>query len=368
MNDASPHGFAEPDSWEGYYARKPPAFSDVPLSLEQWADRQIEPKRWLLGELLSTTSRAVLTADTGLGKTHIGMAMGLAMAAGEAFCHWVGSGRPARVLVIDGEMSKELVQERLADAERRFGKRPEGFFCLCNEDIEMPPLDTEQGQIWLGYLIAYFGYLDFIIFDNLGTLTVGDLTTAESWLPMIQFNKSLTKEKIGVLWINHTGKDPSKDFGTHTRLWALDVAMIATKLANRPEDIAVRLEFLKARQRKPSNRENFEPVDLILDQDRWLTSAPVKPKRKRAGLGSNEKTVLNALETAIQHNGEPSPEFSGMPTGGLVTTVDALESFAMSKLPQEKTKARNQAFRRALESLVANNWIGKHDHYLWSME
>ena len=144
-----------------------------------------------------------MSADTGLGKTHLGFALGFHMAAGVNFCHWK-AGRPARVLVIDGEMSSTLVQERLADAERRLGSRPAGFFCLCKEDVEdMPPLDTEAGQQWLDALIAHIGDLDFLDLDNIMSLTVGNLKEEEDWRPFLPWLRSLTKRHIGSLLINH---------------------------------------------------------------------------------------------------------------------------------------------------------------------
>jgi len=120
-----------------------PDFTGLCLSLEQWEKRESPKRDLVLGSIFSTTTRAILSADTGLGKTHLGFAFAMSIAAGEPFCHWAGSGKPRRVLVIDGEMPAELVQERLADGERRLGRRSEGFFCLCREDIEtMPPIDA----------------------------------------------------------------------------------------------------------------------------------------------------------------------------------------------------------------------------------
>lgn len=175
-----------------------PDFSSVPLTLDQWAQREIQSKDFLLGEVFSTTVRAILSADTGLGKTSFTMAVGFHIAAGRDFCHW-RTQRRARVLFIDGEMPRELMKERLADAERRLGERPDGFFCLCKEDLEdMPPLDSSDlegnmvGQQYLEHLIAHLGWIDFIIFDNLGSLTVGNLADPESWLPMVPYMRHLT--------------------------------------------------------------------------------------------------------------------------------------------------------------------------------
>jgi RecA-family ATPase len=129
--------------------RTPDGSAEVPdpscLSLDYWLSREIAPPNFLMGEWLTTTSRAMLVAATGLGKTNLCMALGFAMAAGLPFLHWRGQ-HPARVLYIDGEMSRRLMAQRLAEAERRLGSRPAHFYILCRDDLEaMPPLNTECG-------------------------------------------------------------------------------------------------------------------------------------------------------------------------------------------------------------------------------
>jgi RecA-family ATPase len=68
----------------------------------------------VLGDWMTTTSRAMLFAPTGAGKTMFGMAVGMRIAAGQGFLH--REGRSARrVLFIDREMSHRLLKARLAD-------------------------------------------------------------------------------------------------------------------------------------------------------------------------------------------------------------------------------------------------------------
>ena len=146
-------------------------YADLPITLDDWHARKLPERDFLLGSIFTTTTRAMLSAKTGLGKTHLGFAFGFAMAAQSSFCHWRAP-RKARVLIVDGEMSVELVKERLADAERRIGKRPESLFMLCKEDAaNMLPLDTEEGQRWLDGLIEHLGGIDFLILDNVMALT-----------------------------------------------------------------------------------------------------------------------------------------------------------------------------------------------------
>ena len=94
------------------------------LSPAQWAARQILPQDRLLGSLFSTTTRSQLSADTGLGKTMLGLAFNFAMRLGVDFLHW-RCRRQASVFILDGEMPLPLVKERLAVAASWFGANSE---------------------------------------------------------------------------------------------------------------------------------------------------------------------------------------------------------------------------------------------------
>ena len=112
---------------------------DIPpnlvLTLDQWAARDLPQPDDLLGEMFSTTTRMLLAADTGIGKTRFGLAVGMRMALGSTFLHWAGR-RPARVLYIDGEMSNRLLKLCLAQEAGRLGQpAPATFMALSREDL-----------------------------------------------------------------------------------------------------------------------------------------------------------------------------------------------------------------------------------------
>jgi hypothetical protein len=94
------------------------------LSAGAWCDRDLAPLDRLMGEWLSTTCRVMLVAQTGIGKTNLALAIAFGLADGSGFLHWRGM-RSARVLFIDGEMSRRLMRSRIADAARRHGSIPE---------------------------------------------------------------------------------------------------------------------------------------------------------------------------------------------------------------------------------------------------
>ncbi len=344
---------------------KPPDISkasDLPLTLDQWAARKLPDRDFLLGSIFTTTTRAMLSAKTGLGKTHLGFVLGFSMAAGLPFCHWQGR-RKARVLIVDGEMSVELVKERLADAERRIGQRPESLFMLCKEDAAgMPTLDTEEGQRWLDSLIEHLGGIDFLILDNVMALTSGDLKEEESWRPVIPWMLSLTKRRIGILWINHTGHDATRSYGTSTREWQLDVVMIAEKADDPAADIAMKLSFTKARQRRPENRDDYEPVVLRLKDDAWTSeSAAVEHKLKQ------EDHALQLLQRAIDEEGKQSP---GLPAGVRGVGTDLWKKYCetFDLTTSDKPGSLDKAFERARKALLKNKKISSKQRIVWIVQ
>jgi AAA domain len=106
-----------------------PDFSKAILKGAEWLKRELDAPVLVLGEWLSTTSRVMLYAPTGIGKSMIGIAIGMRVAAGDRFLHWKAH-KPKRVLYIDGEMSRILLKERIAGEAERLGGMPETFFAL----------------------------------------------------------------------------------------------------------------------------------------------------------------------------------------------------------------------------------------------
>jgi replicative DNA helicase len=56
--------------------------------LRDWLQRDLAAPDFLLGNVLSTTSRMMLIGRTGLGKTNFAMALAMAIAEGDPFLHW----------------------------------------------------------------------------------------------------------------------------------------------------------------------------------------------------------------------------------------------------------------------------------------
>ena len=208
--------------------RRPPL---QPLGLDEFLNLDIPPRQMLLSPILPERSLAMLYAPRGVGKTLLGLSIGLAVASGSPLLRW-STPHPRRVLYVDGEMPLVSLQERLRAIS--LGLSGEvlnaDFRILAADHVEGGiNLGSEQGQRALDLLLED---VDLLILDNLSTLcTSGGESASDAWVPMQNWLLMLRRRGIAVLFIHHAGTN-GRQRGTSRREDALDT-VIALR---RPED------------------------------------------------------------------------------------------------------------------------------------
>ena len=272
------------------------------MSVEEWLKRQIEETDCILGDWLTTTTRVLLTAPTGLGKTMF--VFGLAMGAGAAkgFLNWRGR-RISRVLIIDGEMSIRLLKKRIVGEAARTGAPLTSVYFLSHEDVEnFAPLNTPEGQKYIDQEIERLGGVDLIVFDNIMSLIAGDPKENEPWRQVLPWAKSLTKRNIGQIWVHHTGHDENRSYGDKAREWQMDTTIHLERVERPDTDVSFDLEFRKAREREPETRHDFEDFRIALVDDQWIWER-TKGGGHKGKVSPMAGKFLEALKAAIAADG-----------------------------------------------------------------
>jgi hypothetical protein len=341
-------------------ALKPDASKAI-LRLDEWLKRDLEPPTLVMGEWLSTTSRVMLYAPTGLGKSMFGIALGMRVAGGNGFLHWQGHG-PYRVLYIDGEMSRPLLKERLADEAQRLGAIPPTFYALSHEDVEnFAPLNTEEGQKTIDGLIEKIGGIDLLFLDNIMCLVSGDMKEEESWRQTVPWQHSLTRRRIGQFWFHHTGHDESKGYGTKTKEWQLDTVLKMEQVDRDDTDVSFAIHFQKKRLCIPRTRRDFRDVIIALVDDRWELSEvdgsadAVKANPSPAGKKFFDAR-LNCKANVVGNR-------------ALVTMDDwERECIRLGLIDKNaKSNAKRALMSKYRRELVAGNWIACNDNHAWKV-
>lgn len=366
----------------------PPSFAEL-LSVAGWRAREIETPEPLLGELVTNTTRMFIGGPTGLGKTHLGMAMAHGMASGQGFLHWKAI-RKARVLYIDGEMPRDLVQARLLDLDARhpLADAAANLFFLCSEDFETlahtpgkpdlgspGPLNTPEGRAFVLGVIDRLGGVDVVVFDNRMSLLAGDMKEEIPWTDTMPLVKELTRRRIAQIWFDHMGHNAEHIYGSKTKEWQMDVVAVLKAVENPEAEISFRMEFTKARRRQRSNWQDFEAVTITLADDVWAGSIG-KPKAARTlDPDSRQAQYLRVLRDLfatedVAQNRCPQP---GMGIARTVTRDQFREALrAKGLVGQDRTGPLSSGERSRIRDITATleskGFVGMNKDLIWLLD
>jgi hypothetical protein len=343
-----------------------------------WLTRTSLPTDRLLGDLITTTTRAFLVGRTGLGKTLLALAMATAIATGTDFLHW-RAGRPRRVLYVDGEMPTDLLIDRIRAATQDVTARnllAHNLLIISLEDAEalaeqypaigmFEPLNTDPGQTFIKRLVLKLRP-DVIFLDNVQALTAGVQKDEETWIGVLPLISWLTKQRVGQLWLDHTGHNSDRQYGSVVKAWRFDLVGIMAPLASdlrAPGIPEFTLSFDhpgKARRRTPANATDFDPMIIRYRHGQW-SAEPAQGARSAKGgpsrkLSPQIRSFYKAATNALTAN----------PTGPNQTTTDAWEAECVRMgllapiLPSDTGRSRGAKrtpLRKARAALLADAYI-----------
>ena len=177
----------------------------APRMLDAWCERELPPEDFLIGSCLSTASRWLVFAPTGRGKSLFTWHLGAAVAAGSGMLNWSGTGKPRRVLIVDGEMPQGTVQKRMRGMARTWGRGLD-VLTLSRLDFrvedEFPPFDTLAGHAFLLAVIERFKPA-LVILDSIMSLAAGNTAETECWRATEPLVTRIAARRCGQVWITH---------------------------------------------------------------------------------------------------------------------------------------------------------------------
>lgn len=231
------------------------------LDLFELAGKTFKRREPLLTPWLCSQDLAMVFAGRGIGKTHFALAVCMAVASGGSFGPWKAP-QPRRVIYLDGELSGEVFQRRLAmhlpDPLPQPGYLKAFTPDLLPDGCAMPDLSTPSGQAAVDRLLEPDTAL--LVVDNLSAWArTGRENEAESWHPIASWILKLRRRGVAVLLIHHAGKG-GQQRGTSKREDLLDVVIGLSRPKDyEPSKGAVFVaEFSKARNLTGQDADSLE--------------------------------------------------------------------------------------------------------------
>ena len=272
------------------------------VDLRQFLKMELPPREMILDPWLPTQAIAMVVGFRGVGKTHVGLGMGHAIATGGNFLRWA-TPKPRTVLYIDGEMAADDVQTRLLEIEVSSGVQADpDRFRLITPDLwggPMPDLSTPEGQ---EAIEPELDGVDVVFIDNVSCLCrTGAENERESWLPVQDWALGQRRKGKTVIFLHHVNKNGNQR-GTSGREDTLDAVLYLDRPGDYTIDQGCRFiaRFDKARIRDASKLAAFE-ARLISHPNgysvwSWDETAPSKAATTPK-LGPQQLRVLNALRS-----------------------------------------------------------------------
>lgn len=244
------------------------------VSVQDFLGKEFPPRENVLTPWLPSQGLVMCYSPRGVGKTHVALGIGYAVASGGTFLKW--SAPKARgVLLLDGEMPAVALQERLARIANSAEKEPAAPFQILTPDLQkggMPDLSDLSWQAELDARIS--DEIGLIIADNLSTLArSGKENESESWSPVQAWALRHRAAGRSILFMHHAGKG-GQQRGTSRREDVLDtVITLRHPVDYNPEQGAVfEIRFEKARGIHGQDVESFEArLTTTADgRDEWV--------------------------------------------------------------------------------------------------
>jgi hypothetical protein len=370
------------DGPEGYEERIWPGEGERPDKPDQtefdalgvvWADDiQLElDKPGLVDGLLGTAAMTVLYGESGSGKTFVAVDIACHVAAGKP---WRGMAVEQGTVVYVAAESPTSIKRRIWAWKRRHDVEHLPI-AIVTASVNLLNGDTEKVIALIQRIREQTGRpVAFVVIDTLARAMVGNENSPEDMGAFVSSCDRIREASAGhVMVVHHSGKDQARGARGHSSLRAATDVEMEVAGGESVRSVTVK----KNRDGEEGDVYGFKLDIVELGENakgRMVTTCVVAEREadgevtkvtNAACRGANQRVTYEALQAALSDHGAPPPPAHDIPSNVRVVTVTQWREAATRYLPHEETKHKAQAFKRAMERLVAERVVRHVDGYVW---
>lgn len=218
-----------------------------------------EEEKFIFEPLFRRRSISMIYSEPNVGKTFFAQSLALAMVHGAKLCDmrsatWKAAGnKPLRVLYIDSEMSKGSFFKRLRMLKDFYAQQYKGdavpqleYKLVAKNDWNLAGESSEhRDRVSKMLHLGTKEQIDFVIFDNLSTLTGGS-DSQKNWMTFFAWLRQLSNEGVASCCLHHSGKNGDQR-GTSLRSATLDNVIRLRRALEGDNSISLTVTVEKAR-------------------------------------------------------------------------------------------------------------------------
>jgi hypothetical protein len=346
------------------------------------------PTDWLIKDYFERDKTVLLFGISGGGKTFITVDMGLSIATGK---DWQGHAtKQGAVFYICGEGKSGIKKRCLAWSIKNDIQLDNTPFFVSDGALTLPSKDSIER---LHKDIEKSGHTPaLIIFDTLARCLDGDENVAKDAGAFIQSIDSIrTTYNCTILIVHHCGKDETRGArGSSAIKAAVDTEIMLTNPTKGGFTLSVSKQ--KDHEHPKDKSFSFESIatnwlddDMNVIYSAVLVSLENVHEKKARKLNANTQKMLNALMTITKQGIEPPEQVKSLffdspeKCPDKVVTVNEWQAAACEvmtvvsktdddeqKNEQNKKDALRMAFKRGLERLESDGYIGLQGDFVWN--
>jgi hypothetical protein len=336
-------------------------------------------KQWIIKNVIAQGEISSWVGPPGVGKSALMSGVAIAAASGS---NWRGYRTKNNCGVVYFAFERaDLVRRRFAAHRRRDSL--EGLpiavagelFDLMNPNCVDIIVDTIRaaGQTFgrgVG-LVIIDTYNKGIAFGGGDEDKARDQNRAQANL-----RKVVERTNVHIACVGHTGKDETRgERGSSARPADLDLLVQITGNAGGAKTATVikandqPLGPLTIVQLEPFNLgedDDGDPVQIFIVDEEIINAAAAKPEKAPARLPKAAKIALDALRMALDELGAVPEASNHIPANTRTVSIENWRKYAYAKgISAGEERAKQQAFRRATESLIANQHVAVWNEQVW---
>jgi hypothetical protein len=381
-----PHGFdaadlelldVDPLAWLGERLREEqeePDFGEtLPFTLFADIKPALDADDFVEG-LLTTTSLTVVYGEPGSGKTFWVLDLALHVAAGML---WHGRQVDQGAVIYLALEGGSGIRNRITAARTRLGLQANTPMILVQSPVDLRTSDADVAKV-VATIRTHAHRLGMpvrlVVVDTLARAFGGGNENASEDMGALVANSDMIRDqtKACVLYIHHCGKDAARGSRGHSSLKAATDTEIEVTCCEKVSTARVG----RQRDLEGGDRFAFQLEQVALGTNKRgkpVTSCVVvavdAPAAPDAGtpLTDNEKIALRTLDQAMKADGLRATVSDDGTERSVVREADWRNWFYREGMPGAERKAKEKAFKRAVDSLLAKGRIGSRDDFVWTI-